>query len=159
MTARRVSESGAECTAAAREAGLQARVRHEVPELLVVRRRPVVADVLARFLGGCVHVGIGFRVAVAVITASGRVVMAAIRVEFAVVGDTVNVASRLERLSRALAATIVASDALVAAVRAESHDGARLVAGLHAAPEQRLRGRADDVAVWYLPARSAAGAA
>jgi len=73
------------------------------------------------------------------------------RFEFAVVGDTVNVASRLERLSRGLAATIVASEALVGAVRTEGDDSAWLLTGLRAAPEQRLRGRTDDVGVWYLP--------
>ena len=42
------------------------------------------------------------------------------RLEFAVLGDTVNVASRLEALTRQLACTILASDDLVRAARAES---------------------------------------
>jgi adenylate cyclase len=73
------------------------------------------------------------------------------RLEFAVIGDTVNVASRLERLSRTLDTTLVASEALVAAARREPGAPADLLAGLRPAPEQAVRGRAAEVAVWYLP--------
>jgi adenylate cyclase len=73
------------------------------------------------------------------------------RLEFAVLGDTVNVASRLERLTRTLGASIVVSDALLAVVRVDAgSDG--LLAGFRRAPDHRVRGRDGDVALWYLPA-------
>jgi adenylate cyclase len=71
------------------------------------------------------------------------------RIEFAVLGDTVNVASRLERLTRELGASIVASDAVVAAARREAAaDLESVLAGLRPGPPQTLRGRSEPVAVW-----------
>ena len=64
------------------------------------------------------------------------------RLEFAVLGDTVNVASRLEGLTRELDVDLVASGDLVARVREEGGPAAdRLVS----VGEQRLRGRAEPV--------------
>jgi len=73
------------------------------------------------------------------------------RLEFAVLGDTVNVASRLERLTRMLGATIVASDALLAAARRNGPDAEPLLADFRRASEHRVRGRDGDVAIWYVP--------
>lgn len=71
------------------------------------------------------------------------------RLEFAVLGDAVNVASRLERLTRVLGATIVASDAIVDAARREGGAAAGAVlADLSPGPPQTLRGRSGAVAVW-----------
>ncbi|WP_299722019.1 adenylate/guanylate cyclase domain-containing protein [uncultured Tateyamaria sp.] len=73
----------------------------------------------------------------------GQVVLGDIganRLEFAVLGDTVNLASRLEALTRAMNVRVVASDALVCAAGA-SRD-------LQRAPDQAVRGVAQPVAVW-----------
>jgi adenylate cyclase len=70
------------------------------------------------------------------------------RLEFAVLGDAVNVASRLERLTRELGAEIVVSDEVVAAARREGAAVESLLDGFtHTAP-QALRGRHEAVGVW-----------
>jgi adenylate cyclase len=64
------------------------------------------------------------------------------RLEYAVLGDTVNVTSRLEELTRDLHCAIAASDALVAKVRASGDPRADdLLAGFVKGEPQRLRGR------------------
>jgi adenylate cyclase len=71
--------------------------------------------------------------------------------EFAVLGDVVNVAQRLEGLTRQLGCQIVVSDEFVHALRTQSPDEAdALLAGFCAAPAQELRGREQPVAVWTL---------
>jgi adenylate cyclase len=77
------------------------------------------------------------------------------RLEFAVIGDVVNVASRLEELTRELHARLVASDALVEAVRAAGGQRATALAGLERAAPQVLRGRTAPVALWVLRAGAA----
>ncbi|HEX2116249.1 MAG TPA: adenylate/guanylate cyclase domain-containing protein [Alphaproteobacteria bacterium] len=61
-------------------------------------------------------------------------------------GDTVNVASRLEALTRTFDATIVASDALVRAVRASGRID--LLAGFESLPPQVIRGRDEKIGIW-----------
>ena len=79
------------------------------------------------------------------------------RMEFAVLGDVVNVAQRLEGLTRRLDCQIVISDAFVDALRAQNPDEAdALLAGFHAAEPQTLRGREQPVAVWTLVEAAAA---
>jgi adenylate cyclase len=79
------------------------------------------------------------------------------RMEFAVLGDVVNVAQRLEGLTRQLGCQIVVSDDFVHALRTQSPDEAdALLAGFCAAPSQELRGREQPVAVWTLDQQAAA---
>jgi adenylate cyclase len=64
------------------------------------------------------------------------------RLEFATIGDTVNVASRLEQMTRELGAEIVASGALVAAVEAIPQSAAEhLLDGFVRSPPRLVRGR------------------
>lgn len=71
------------------------------------------------------------------------------RLEFAVIGDAVNIASRLERLTRELGAAVVVSEALIEAARREAApDLDVLLRGFAPAPAHPLRGRAEPVAVW-----------
>ena len=75
----------------------------------------------------------------------GQVVLGDIganRLEFAVLGDTVNVASRLEALTRALDVQVIASDAVIAA--ADDHKG------FTPAPRQQVRGVTEPLAVWVM---------
>ena len=66
---------------------------------------------------------------------------------FATVGDTTNVASRLQSLTRDLGATIVASGALVAAVEREGADIA-VLGGLTPRGPHALRGRDTPIDLW-----------
>lgn len=71
------------------------------------------------------------------------------RLEFAVVGDTVNVASRAERLTRELGVDLVASDDIIKAVRKDGN-GAPLCRDLKEAPPQTIRGRAANLQIWTM---------
>ena len=76
----------------------------------------------------------------------GQVVLGDIganRLEFAVLGDTVNLASRLEALTRSLDVQVVASDAIVAAAGGE--------ADWQRGPDQTVRGVAQPVPIWVQP--------
>jgi adenylate cyclase len=67
---------------------------------------------------------------------------------FATVGDTINVTSRLQSLTRDLGATIVASGALVAAIEREAADGVVLLKGLAPRGAHTLRGRDTALELW-----------
>jgi len=66
---------------------------------------------------------------------------------FATVGDTTNVTSRLQALTRELRVSIVASGALVAAVEGEAAD-LTLLQGLTARGPNVLRGRDTPIELW-----------
>ena len=76
------------------------------------------------------------------------------RFEFAVIGDTVNVAGRLEELTRGLGTSLLVSDAALASARAAGAD----VAGFAGAGEQLLRGRAAPLRIWSWTAGALAAA-
>lgn len=69
-------------------------------------------------------------------------------------GDSVNVASRLERVTRELSARIVLSDAVAAAVRALGRND--LMAGFSYEGERPIRGRDQTIGVWRWPAAASA---
>jgi adenylate cyclase len=69
---------------------------------------------------------------------------------FTVVGDTVNVASRLQSLSKEIGTILVASEALVAAVREELKHDAQLVDELTLIGPRQLRGRESETVVYAL---------
>jgi adenylate cyclase len=87
----------------------------------------------------------------------GKVVLGNIgaerRLEFAVLGDTVNVASRLENLTRERACSAIVSDDLVQAVRCQTDERSEvLLAGFRKEEAQELRGRQSLLGVWTLAA-------
>jgi adenylate cyclase len=92
-----------------------------------------------------IEVGIGLHYGPAVLGDIGG----AERFEFAVIGDTVNVASRLERLTRELNSRLVAGDALIVRLRTEGA-APDLTAGLIHLEPRALRGRGRRTGVWVL---------
>ena len=69
------------------------------------------------------------------------------RLEFGVLGDTVNVANRLEAITRDLHCRAVISAALADAVKREAGGGAALLEGFEERGPQDLRGREEKVQV------------
>lgn len=70
------------------------------------------------------------------------------RLEFAVIGSTVNAASRLEALTRQLGCALVASDALIAQVRIEIGEAEMGLKRLVRQPAQLIRGLDQPIEVW-----------
>jgi PAS domain S-box-containing protein len=79
-------------------------------------------------------------------------------VEFTVIGDTVNTASRLQQISRELGHDLVVGQELVAAIEAEpeGEDSQPLLARLRYHGPVAIRGRSQAVEVWTLAATPAA---
>lgn len=81
----------------------------------------------------------------------GQVVLGDIglnRLEFAVIGTTVNAASRLEALTREFGCDIVISDALVQRARTETNQSSVDFAALVERPAQSIRGLERPVGIW-----------
>src|SRR5262245_22589233 len=72
------------------------------------------------------------------------------RMEFAVIGNTVNVASRIQEMTRTLNIAVLASDGVIEAARAEAGEDA--VKEFTDAGERDLRGRRDKIRLWSRPA-------
>ncbi len=90
------------------------------------------------------QVGIGLHYGEAVVGSIG----AGQRLDFVVIGDTVNVASRLERLTRDLDVEIVVSDDLVVRIHDEGSPTDARLDGLTRYGEVHVAGRRRPITVW-----------
>lgn len=72
------------------------------------------------------------------------------RIEYTVVGETVNVASRLEKLTREHHAALIASDAFVRRLTAEATVADLTTTGLVRLPDQAIRGLKAPVGLWLM---------
>jgi len=91
-----------------------------------------------------VEIGVGLHYGDAVVGSIGD----GHRLDYLVIGDSVNVASRLERLTREIDAQIVVTDALVARVRAEGPAADALLAGFTPRGTVPVTGRVQPVTIW-----------
>jgi adenylate cyclase len=93
-----------------------------------------------------VHIGVGLHYGTVMTgdVGSERVM------NFTVVGDTVNVASRLQSLTKEIGTRLVASDALVAAVKEELRAESQLVDELRFVGPRLLRGREQETVVYAM---------
>ena len=68
---------------------------------------------------------------------------------FTVIGDPVNTASRLQRLTRECSTPLVVGDSIVSSIQSSAASGiAERLTGLQDCGEQTLRGRSDPLRIW-----------
>ncbi|MEM7750294.1 MAG: adenylate/guanylate cyclase domain-containing protein, partial [Pseudomonadota bacterium] len=72
------------------------------------------------------------------------------RMEFAAIGNTVNVASRLEAMTRRLDAVLIASDAFVDHARQQASNNIELLKELTRLPEQEIEGLSEPLPLWMI---------
>jgi adenylate cyclase len=70
---------------------------------------------------------------------------------FTLIGDTVNTASRLQRLTRSLQTPLVVGHPVIAAANSAIDEIAEIVGRLKDRGEQPLRGRNEPVRIWARP--------
>ena len=94
-----------------------------------------------------VQMGVGLHYGEAIVGSLGD----GLRLDYAVIGDTVNVASRLERLTRELDVEIVVSDDLVTRIQKEGASADAQLGRLTRHGDVPLRGRVHPITVWTAP--------
>src|SRR5262245_35965689 len=102
-----------------------------------------------------VQIGIGINYGEAVVGSLGD----GQRLDYAVIGDSVNVASRLERLTRELDVQIVVSDDLVTQIRKEGSPVDALLSRFGRCDDVHVRGRVRPVTLWTVRDQASRGTA